>query len=648
MYKKRGQATIIILLGIIVFSLIVGVYYSRDYVFKSRWERLSEASLVVPQKAESVSDYVSSCVDQVSEEAIDFVGQRGGYVNVPAEVVPPGPYNKFSNSLNVISDLRVPYWYYKAANNVDKLQILNLEQIQNNIVKYVNENLRICVGSFEGFKNRGYKINPGFIKTDVEIQNDKVLFEIKFPIHMEIEDFKFDFNSFYYKSNKPLGELYDIAKGIFNYENGKLILEEKTVDMMVGYEEIPLTGESVECGFIPIWSKYEVINNFKDFLTYNIPSFKIKDSNYELKSSDRDYFEIDIGDVGSDLNINFMYSKNWPFELEVMPENGGVMKANSITNSMGRIKSVVESILCYSTWHFVYSIKYPILITLNKDDYTFQFAHMVVIDRNLPRQNLIPLPETPETDKRFCNNKISDLDVSIYDQYGSNVNDLDLKFKCINHLSDIGTTSGNRFNSKVMPCVNGFVIANKEGYHPGKVRVNSLEESGSVTVEMYKYKELNVDVAVMRGGAGEVKEDETAYITLTSEDYGASVVYPGKSKIKLIPGNYNVDLFLMRDSEAGLIIPSKEIEICVEVPEQGFSAVFGETKEECVTTKMPEIELERVIVGAVNFDMRVTDNDLNKNKVTFYVPYQGVPQSHEDLSKLTTEVDQNYVYPKFN
>ncbi len=648
MYKKRGQATILILLGIVVLSLVVGVYFTRDYILKSELERLTEKTLVVPKQAESVRDYVMSCVQQVTADSVDLIGQRGGFFEFPGDNIPFGPYNQFSNSLEVVRGLKIPYWYYKTANNLDKLQILNEDQIGNNIEGYVNEQLRVCVGTFDVFKRSGYKINSGLIESEVEILDNNVLFGISFPVHMEIKDFEFDFTEFYSKVDKPLGELYDIARGIFNYENGKYFLEEKTIDMMVSYDEIPLTGESFSCGAVNIWNKNTIVNDFKRILSSNIPSLKILGTEHGLTEEEKEYFEVDIGSVESDVDINFMYSNSWPFYLESLQEEDGILKGESIGGGSGnKLMNMVQQFFCYNNYHFVYNIKYPVLILLEKDDYVFQFSTMVVIDRNLPRQNIIePLDIPVVEDKEYCENKQFNLFVDVYDEFGYDVNDADISYRCINHVCELGKSTGNSLNSLVMPCVGGSVFVSKEGYNTGSTQVDTTEDA-SVSVVVKEIKELDVSVEVLRGGSGELRDGETVYLTLTNEedDYGASVVYPSQDTIELISGNYKANIYMIK--EGSVTVPGREVEHCVKVPKSGLGVFIGATETKCVSTKIPSVELDNVISGAAEFEFTIDMYDL-KNKVVFYVPYEGTPKNFDELSKIKSEVGRDYVYPKFS
>jgi hypothetical protein len=341
-----------------------------------------------------------------------------------------------------------------------------------------------------------------------------------------------------------------------------------------------------------------------------------------------------------------MYSSDWPFYLESLQDDDGILRGESIGGGTGnKLMGLVRQFMCYTNWHFVYNIKYPVLVVLEKDDYIFQFATMVVIDRNEPRQNLVePLESPPIVDARFCENKQFELGVDVYDDLGGPVNDVDISYKCINHVCDLGKTSGNYLSGLVIPCGGGSVLASKEGYHTGSTQIDTLEDV-STSVIMKQIKTLKLNFEVLRGGAGELKEDETVYLSLTNDedDYGVSVIYPGQDYIELIPGNYKANLYMIK--EGSVTIPGREVESCIDIPKGGFGAIVGATEEKCITTKIPSADLDNVISGAAEFEFSV---DALRNEVTFYVPYEGVPRNFDALSQISSEVGQDYVYPKFN
>jgi hypothetical protein len=118
--------------------------------------------------------------------------------------------------------------------------------------------------------------------------------------------------------------------------------------------------------------------------------------------------------------------------------------------------------------------------------------------------------------------------------------------------------------------------------------------------------------------------------------------------IKLIPGDYDVSLYIIKQSDKGISVPGREVQNCVDVPTKGVGGVFGATEEKCFTTKIPSMTLNQVISGAADFRMTVNAADLERGRVEFYIPYQGVPQKYEDLLSLSNEVGEGFVYPKFS
>ena len=67
------------------------------------------------------------------------------------------------------------------------------------------------------------------------------------------------------------------------------------------------------------------------------------------------YFYIDAG-VSDE--IRFINSKDWPRNFEVSPSEGILLVANPVGNQPGL--GVLG--FCYVPYHFVYNVKYPVLI----------------------------------------------------------------------------------------------------------------------------------------------------------------------------------------------------------------------------------------------------------------------------------------------
>ncbi len=631
---KRGQITTFVIIGILVVVMAVGTYYFRDIIIP---RGLSPKDIQVPEQAESVKLYVESCFDKSLRDAVNLIGSQGGYIELPGDVINVG---EFTNRLKLFGNNEVIYWYYKADNNVDYIQVPNIKSMENEISNYIENNLVKCLGVFNEYD--GFQIKKGRIKTETDISNARVVSKITFPLEIKKGDFEFKFSEFYSSLDVPLGDLYSVAKRIFDMEEDDLFFEKKTLDIMSFYEQIPLLGETNDC-VAPIWVIENVRSDLKSILRDNIPFFRVRGTNYILQDKRRNFFEMDVSMEDKNVDANFLFSTLWPFEIKVYPEKDGLLKGKSVTEALGKARGIAESFVCLSTYEFLYDIKYPILVILNKNDYGFQFATMVVIDRNKPRKNDDVFLTFEGYDQRFCNGQ-TEFIVDTVDTNFNNLDQVEITYQCINHRCKIGRSENGVWNGKVPYCINGKFIGEKGGYHSGKTEV-STNERGSTFVVLEKLKTLDVEVLVNRAGSGKFEEGEKAHIQLEEQDkdYSTFVLYPEQKRINLIPGNYKVKLLLIK-SQPGFKIDEKEVTECFEVPRGAIGGVLGLTEEKCQTITIPGVTVDQLVTGTEEFSFFVTEEDLTKNKIVFYVPYHGIINDVTELSKLT---NQKTVLPEF-
>lgn len=641
MSNKRAQATVFIIIALVVGAVIVGGFYTNKYILKSQWDREAEASATVPPQAQEIYDFTISCIQQTAEHAIDIAGSNAGFVNTPEDkaIIPIQ-----KNTVQIIGSLEIPYWYYNNQHNLPTEQIPSEKQIQAQIAEYINQNLNTCLDNFIDFQK--FNIQQEEIKTETKIKANQILIKVDFPLNIEFEDFKFNFKQFYTEVKKPLGYLYNQAKIILKEEQTTNFLEEKILDTIIIYDETPFSGATDDC-IPPFWIKDEVIKNLKQILSDNIQFIKIKNTNYEMPEELK-YFEVPTSIKDKDLDVNFLYLPFWPNEIEINPEENGILKSQSITESLGVARAIVEPFVCRSIYQFVYDIKIPILITLTKDDYTFKFATQAIIHHNEPRLNL-NLPETiPEPDNRFCENKRFESVITTVSN-NQQVEGASIDYKCITNKCHIGETKLNEFSDAQLKerfpiCYQGTLIATKQGYHPAKLTMSTTEET-SATINLEKYKTLNIEPIIQRAGSGEPIEDETIMIQMLEEEkqYNIVLSYPEEKQIKLIPGTYKTKVYLIKDYPEEITIPKREIEKCIDVPKKSITGLLGDTERKCVQTEIPSISVEQTITGTTEQTITITEQDLTKQKIIFYIPYKGVPETQEDLISK----DEEFTPPRF-
>ena len=630
---KRGQVTAFVIIGLIIVALSIGIFLTRDKFFSGI---LIPKSISVPEQAESVKNFIQSCFDEALKNAVQIIAAQGGYITLPEDPINVG---LFTSHLPIYGNNKVAYWYYKSDNNIEFFQAPSTTTMENEISQYIDSNLIGCLGSFNEFNE--FKIQKGAIKTVTDIKNDQVISRIEFPVKIQKTDFDFTFKEFYSTYDAPLGDLYTVAKRIYDEENENFFLEKKTLDMMSVYEEVPLVGETSDC-IATIWTKEEVKNNLKRILAENMPHFRIKGTDYTLSAENQKFFEIEAGVEDKTLTTTFLFSESWPFELNAFPEEDGLLKGQSVTESLGEVRGIAESFFCLSTFEFIYDVKYPVLIILNKNDFTFQFAIMPVVDRNKPRLNTDEFLVFEPYDSRFCNEQ-TQFTVFTVDTNFNDLEDVDVKYKCINHLCDLGISQSGEWRGKAPLCFNGEFIGEKQNYHLAKSQITTLRE-GSAFLILEPLRTVNVEILVQRAGSGELDPGEKVYITLEEEDkeFNRFILYPDQQTVELIPGNYKAKIYLISPQEVK--IEEKTIENCAEVPAGIFGGLFGITEEKCEPVTIPGTTADQITTGTQEFSFIISEDNLRYNTIVFYAPYHGIINDITELSNLT---EQEAILPEF-
>lgn len=632
--KKRGQITVFVLIGLLIVVVVGGIYYTLSL----RSDAITPKEIEVPSQAESVNLYIEQCVNEVLEKGVNLLGRQGGYVELPDDPVGVG---EFTNYLPLFGNNKVVYWYYKADNNVDFIQQPSIEAMEQEISNYVDNNLLNCLGVFNEYQ--GFGIRKGEISTKSDIQKNRVVIKVDFPVRISKDNFQFNFEEFFGVYDVVLGELYLIAQKMFDKEQNDLVFEEKTLDMMSAYDEIPFIGEVDSC-VAPVWVKYNVIQDFKEILRDNILFYKIKGTDYVLSREKNSYYEFDANVDAKDVHASFLYSELWPLELEVYPEKNGLLKGQSVTEHLGEARGLAEAFVCLSTFEFIYNVKHPILIILNKNDYTFQFANMVVIDRNEARENTDEyFVVDEEYDQRFCQ-KQTQFSVDTLDDVFGALDGVEVEYKCINHLCDLGTSSNGVWEGQVPLCINGEFIGNKEGYHFGSSQI-STNEPGNALLILEKLRNVPVEVRIIRAGSGEVREGESVFISLEEKNkrFSRFVIYPEQDSVDLIPGVYTAQIYMTSPVIGGLQIPEKSINTCAKIPSGVVGALFGIEEERCQDVTIPGTRVDRIMTGTQEFTFLVREQDFGK-KVIFYAPYYGVVK---DITEITELLEQEGKEPVF-
>ena len=154
---KRGQVSVFIILGILILLVFGSILFLVRTFQESPLEEQSTESVFLTG---TVENYIQSCVEDVSQDGIQFLGKNGGYYNLP-----------------LISNYSLPYYFIE-----NKSTVISPEELQTELAQYINHGLFFCLHNFEVFDEQGYDIVPGEINTNTRITNESVQIDIQFPV----------------------------------------------------------------------------------------------------------------------------------------------------------------------------------------------------------------------------------------------------------------------------------------------------------------------------------------------------------------------------------------------------------------------------------------------------------------------------------
>lgn len=651
--------TVFVVIGIVLLIVILIVLAVKEFVLKSDIENQLSKHKDVPLEVLPIVESVDSCLQGLSEEAINIIGLQGGYITLPQETIPTSPYSPLSRNLEILPNLETALWFRERSNGEQILEIPTKESMQAEIANYINENSIKCLNNLTYFVDQEYSISQTASSISlVEIYDENVLIRLSVPLEVTYKGAIFPVDTFFAEIHSNLGKLYNTANEIANHEVNYYFLENMTLDMLIAYDSIvPYSGTKFECKQ-DTWSKTEVIKSFKEILTENTAAITIE--NTKTTPMD-DYFSIDaLEDSQKDISVNFKYSSNWPTTVEISPSEGDILKSDS-TYQNSIASQILSSFVCINNHHFVYDIKYPVLITLqDENNQIFQFAFEVILDNNQPRKSTTILEDIPQASDEICKYAGVPLTILTYslNKFGElePLTGVDVSFKCSTSTCKLGASNLDNFGDassivQVPQCFNAIIEGNKEGYFRGKAIVSTNENNPQTTLALEPIQEKLVKLLVIDKDTG-VKRDPfsseqiTFYFTHQTEPYTYVYNYPDPT-IKLIPGEYEISAFITGNSTWPIKFEKQTIENCVDLREPGILGLFA-TEEKCFKQEIPEMELDFALKGGERFNYTFERYDLgNSQLIGLYILAQPLPSNADQLAQISLALDTNHEHPNF-
>jgi hypothetical protein len=645
--QKRGQVTIFIVLGIVILVVIALLFTFRSELIEQDFESEMN-SIIVPHQLMPVKQYFDSCLDDVVNEGIMVLGEQGGYIEIPDDIAPRFDNNVYSNSLELYGDSEVAYWFYESANGIEKEQIPTKEDMELQLEDYVSRNFDRCFYFVDNFEEEGFEIEvpTADATVDVMINRNEVQVKVLSDVLVSLKDVNKILDKHMIVVDSKLGELYEIALKIMKEENKEMFLEEKTIDMMVAYDAIPFSTTEFTCER-KLWQKGEVVEDMKEIVSTNVAALRLKDlSGSAFLPGNTDYFEIDV-EKPSYVSDTFIYSTEWPMVVDVSPTRGEILVGDPLTQQVPEISKFLNLFFCLNNYHFVYDVKYPVLISLaDQEGFNFQFATMVKIDNNQPRafnEEILNYESANDLTEDICDKAVKPTEIAVYDNENfADVGGASVLYKCFSSTCYIGETNEQGIlQANFPPCLNGLVIAQKEGYEVGgEIFSSNVGESTSVLLD--KHQELDLNIRAVRLSDGYTSDVglQQAIVQFENLDNGYITMATHEDEfVKLTNGDYLITTYLMTEAGEEIELGSDSTLQCVTVPKSGVLGLFL-NEEKCFESEYDGGVLEDVISGGAIFSWKV-ERISDKKGLTIYVPYEKVPRTQNEMLEVFNNININ-------
>ncbi|MFA6974230.1 MAG: hypothetical protein WC238_05895 [Parcubacteria group bacterium] len=586
MKSKKGQLTVFIIIGIVIVASVVLFFVLRNSLSVTN----------IPADLQPAYRKLVSCIEDETNIGVSVLESQGGYIELP-EFQPGSEYMPFSSQLDFLGT-PVPYWYYVSGNGIEKQQVPSKRDMEKQLENFIEGRIREC--DFEEYYQQGMEINQGEPRARVSVTESKIVITLAMNTEFKKNEESAFVATYKTEVSSALGRLYDSAKKVYDYEQDSLFLEQYGVDTLRLYA--PVDGVELSCS-PKLWSTDEVFVELQDAIEQNTQSIKVKGGDYTLRNDKDEYFvaNINAGDV------NFLNSKEWAHSFEVLPSQGNALIAQPVGNQAGL------GILgfCYVPYHFVYSMKYPILVQVSVGQEIFQFPLAVIIQGNMPRKALEA--DALEYGNEVCKYKNSQIEVRTFDSDLNSVS-ADISFECLGESCYIGKAENGILEGEFPQCANAQIIAKANGFEETK-QVFSSVSGGSIDVILPRTHPLQVNLK-LNGASYNGK----AIINFIG-DKSKFVSYPEQKIVELSEGDYEVQVYIYEESSMKL---QGNYQQCVKVPSSILGIIQTET-EKCFDVDIPEQIISNALAGGGKQEYPVTEYEIQNSK-SIEINVQSLPK----------------------
>ena len=510
--SRRSQAAVFVLMGLIILIGAFAIFFVQKAGIEKPVEKEAGKQPEFAGQAE-LRNYVDNCVKKAVLRGLEIMRLQGGYIEIPPQSDAliakdkQGRYVSYNKKVEADRNAegnKLPYWL-----TADRIAIPSISFMEKELEDYAKKSIDLCANDFKDFQKQGFDVR--YKEVGVKVAMGKAVIAIvDFPIIFKKGSISFEENKFEYAVPIDMDLIQKTASELTAIENFNAFLEDHTKNLISLYSGVdqnrlpPLSQSTTnfDCNFVS-WSKNSVKGKLKDILAFNMPSLKVKGTDFsqpEDPSSFHGVYSSFVYDLLSEqhpnIEIEFEYDGDWEFlDYDIIPSNGDTLVPERVVGT--NIPMLPQ--ICVFKYPFKYTVKYPVLVRITDSDsaeidpginayydnkgFAFQFPMVAYLCGNQNRAcntgrfsavvtgyssdvNSTLLPET-----LFCNpeQKISDdIIIKTFDSLaGSSLGNVDVGYYCGSYQNDcfIGRTdSSGILKAKFPLCINGQVYFTKDGY----------------------------------------------------------------------------------------------------------------------------------------------------------------------------------------
>jgi len=236
--NKRGQVTIFIIIAIILIVAVAFYFVLKDDISVDK----------IPTEVEPVYTNLISCLEETTEEGVEYLGMHGGYYEIPEAV-----------SISYFTD-DIPYYYLNLKTNIPPI-----ERIEGELENYIHNYLSNCL-DFKDFEEQGFEIREGDLLVYVNINEKEIRTKLDYPLTISKGKSTKRLREFEIEIDSDLERLLEVSEEVVNSYSEKpgfvcvTCLEEISNNNEVQITSAPFSNYDEESIFFLITSPETELN----------------------------------------------------------------------------------------------------------------------------------------------------------------------------------------------------------------------------------------------------------------------------------------------------------------------------------------------------------------------------------------------------